>query len=354
MLEFNRGDKMGLELYEKYRDENGYIDLNLAENDGLFNAFDIRQEFRGSDRGVGLDDAKRGSALKGWFDFSTSNDSEKSTFLVRANMFRGDETNYTDYAELIFEEFAKSLGIRSPHYDLFKYNGEHGVLSEKMINKKESMTAFDSNLKNNCQTGVKIDFVDDLIDRTLRFQGKSANDIEKIKEDLRKIIILDTVTLNEDRHLGNISFISNSETGEITLGIYDNEISLLLSTPNSQLQTPYDIKTYAKLSTNVISGNDPISYSPVDTVAEIMDEIDIDDEENHSELPAFLCKSAQLDLNDIFSKIEQRIHASIPQEVKMIVKYAYKEKVHELDEALYLKGYPEWEQSNENIGGMDR
>ena len=128
----------------------------------------------------------------------------------------------------------------------------------------------------------------------------------------------------------------------------------MLSTPNSQLQTPYDIKTYAKLSTNVISGNDPISYSPVDTIAEIMDEIDIDDEENHSELPAFLCKSAQLDLNDIFSKIEQRIHASIPQEVKMIVKYAYKEKVHELDEALYLKGYPEWEQSNENIGGMDR
>lgn len=345
---------MELELYEKYRDDNGYIDLNAAEKDGLFDAKNLRQEFRGSDRGCGLDDTNRDSALKGWFDFSTPDNSEKSTFLVRTNMFRGDEANYSDYAELIFEEFAKNLDIRSPHYDLFIYNGEHGVLSKKMINENESMTAFDSNLKNNCQAGVRIGFVDNLITRTLKFQGKSNDDINKALESLRKIIILDAVTLNEDRHLGNISFISNSETGEISLGIYDNEISLLLSTPHSQFKSPHDIQTYASLSTNVIHGNDKECYSPADTVAEIMDEIDIDDEENPSELPAFLCKCAQLDLNEIFSNVEKRIRANLPQEVKNIVKCAYKQRVRELDELLYLKGYPEWEQGNNDIGGMDR
>ncbi len=343
---------MELELYEKYRDGNGYIDLNAAEKEGLFSSEDVRQEFRGSDRGVGLAEADSASALKGWFDFSSHNDSKKTTFLVRTNMFRGDEANYTDYAEIIFEEFAKNVGIRSPHYDLFKYNGEHGVLSQKMTSEKESMIAFDNNLKNNCQAGVKMDYVDDLISKTLRFQGKSSAEIEKLKEELRKIVILDTVTLNEDRHLGNISFISNSETGEITLGIYDNEISLLLSNPDSQLQSLHDIQLQTSLSTSVIHGN--YSYSAVDTVSEIMDDIDIDDEENPSELPAFLCKIAQLDINQILSNVEQRIKATIPQKVKNIVKYAYKQRVHELDEALYLKGYPEWEQDNNNIGGMDR
>lgn len=312
---------MALELYDKYRDEDGYIDLNLAEKDGLFDPSSLRNEIRGSDRGVGLLGEDRNNALKGWFDFHTADKENTETFLIRTNMFRGEEKNYGDYAELFFEEIAKSVGIRTAHYDLFKYNGEKGVLSQKLIEKNETMISLADTLSSLHQEGVTLDFIDKLLTEYFLTQGKSAKEIHTVKASLRKITILDVSALNEDRHLGNICLINNEETGELSLAIYDNEITFLLANPINTFTERTQIDTYAELSTSVISAHP--TASPIETVDSIMSDPDF-------KLLDFLALVNNVNINEITKKIEERIHAPIPVRVQNIVKLARKYRKKEL------------------------
>lgn len=348
---------MALKLYDKYRDEYGYIDLNKAEKDGLFDPSILRSEYRGSDRGVGLSEENYNNALKGWFDFQTSSKEHTETFLVRTNMFRGEETNYGDYAELIFEEYAKSLGIRTPHYDLFKYNGEKGVLSQKLIDKDETMISLSDNLSNPHQQGVTLDFLDNLLTKQLLLQGKSQKDIEKIKLELRKITILDISTLNEDRHLGNICLIYNQETGEISLGIYDNEITFLLAHPINEFSSREDVEMYSELSLPIISTQ--LEASPIDAVEEIISKSD-------SELLDFLGSINNINMYQLYDNIEKRIHAPIPNRAKNIATIAWQSRRKELSKIhkkIFEKQQKESEAkllalifggNNDNIGGEGR
>lgn len=309
---------MSLELYDKYRDDDGYIDLNKAEKDGLFDPAILRKEPRGSYRGVGLSEENADSALKGWFDFNTLDNEKTDSFLVRTNMLRNDEANYGDYAELIFEEFAKILGIRSPHYDLFKYNGEKGVLSQKLINNKESMIALSDNLSTDYTEGTTLEFVDSLLTQNLSVQGKSECEIEKIKILLRKIVILDVITLNEDRHLGNIGIISNSENQDLSLGIYDNELSFLLGRPINSFATKEDVMFFAESLSDSLMFTEN-SSSPVDTIKKIT--------ADNPELLCFLQKASQINILKVFHNIEERIHAKLPNRVKQIAKLSYEQRI---------------------------
>ena len=334
---------MSLELYEKYRDIDGYIDLNKAEKDGLFNASSLRTELRGSDRSIGLSEENASSALKGWFDFSTSDSVQKETFLVRTNMFRGDEQNYGDYAELIFEEYATQLGIRTPHYDLFKYNNEKGVLSQKLTMPSETMISLGENLASNKIEGVPINFVDNIITQTLRAQGKSTDEIEELKRNLREITLLDISALNEDRHLGNICMILDSETEEMSLGIYDNEISFLLANPINKFYSKEDVEIYANLSSSIIHGNR--TEDPVETAKEILKSGD-------SDLLFFLEDAISTDILQIMKTVENRIKTKLPVKLKNIVNVAFKSRAAELGK-VFKKTYNKIYQ-NDNIGGEDR
>mgnify|MGYP004646649245 FL=1 len=84
-----------LEDLEKFRDENGFIDLKMA-------GVQITNESR----------EKKGTEarLKNWVDFNGTK------ALLRGEVVE----NYSIYDELIVEEIAKQIGIETPQYDLIK------------------------------------------------------------------------------------------------------------------------------------------------------------------------------------------------------------------------------------------
>lgn len=95
---------MKLEDLENYRDENGFIDMDLAINE---NKLETGNELRGSQNRdkfwVFLDDTE---------------------VLVRSENLDECAKDYTIYAELLVEELAKQVGIDCAHYDAMKYNGK--------------------------------------------------------------------------------------------------------------------------------------------------------------------------------------------------------------------------------------
>ncbi len=95
---------MKLNDLEKYRNEDGYIDIDATE----FVATPENREDRGSQE-----------REKDWMNL------EDASVLLRTELFTDEETkNYCNYAELLFEELAKQVEFPSAHYDLIKYKGK--------------------------------------------------------------------------------------------------------------------------------------------------------------------------------------------------------------------------------------
>ena len=99
---------ISLEELEKYRDEDGFINL-----DNVLLAID-----ESSRNQVGTTDI-----FKYWVDFAG-----QKVLLKEEKMLDG-EPNFTIYSELIMSELANQVGIQSAKCDLIKYRGKRGILS---------------------------------------------------------------------------------------------------------------------------------------------------------------------------------------------------------------------------------
>ena len=201
-------------LFEK-RDEDGYIILD--EKIPKFTP-KSREKIGNENR------------LKNWIETK-----DGKQFLIKTNKKMDEKENYTEYAELISRKTAQKMGLEYANYDIIKYNGQKGIITENMLNKDEYLITLQDIIdseKENPDNPNTIDYKDTVnqLEKKLKQQEYRKKDTKKIKKEFKKRVIFDTIVGATDRHPENISFIGNTKDSKaIKLSpIYDTENSLLL------------------------------------------------------------------------------------------------------------------------------
>lgn len=313
-----------IEDLEQFRDENGFIDISKA---GI--------EFTNESREMGGNPyrAKNWVSLKG------------KKFLIKGEAVLEEAKNYGIYAELIMEEVGKQLGIPAAHYDLVKYTDKdgkemRGVLSESVLN-REAPNAYMVSLHDligdvpnephDDGDKTNMDSALEALRANLERSGYSEEIVESTILDFKKRMVLSMAIMQTDNHPENYSFIKYKEDGvdKIKLApIYDSESSFLLD---------MDEPTVAKMVGNVeglrkatfladpkIGIKIPESKGGFDsywrdTAARLLlseDEYDVSDY-------FFDHLRGKIDMEAAFESVESRIHAPLPEQVKLLSKFAY-------------------------------
>ena len=182
----------------------------------------------------------RGSQVreKDWWEL------EDTSILLRTELFTDEETsNFCNYAELIFEELAKQINFKSAHYDLIKYKGKKGVLSQDVRQESEEMHTLSEFVPTNKDyENVVVNLEDVLIAfKELIHSGEFyKEDILNTRDDFVKMLILDCYTMSVDRHLENCALLtSKGEDGKKHIKFaptFDNECSFMLDIPKCELE----------------------------------------------------------------------------------------------------------------------
>lgn len=308
-----------LDNLEKFRDNNGFIDLSMA-------GIQITDESR----------EKKGTEerLKNWIDFNGKK------VLLRGEVVE----NYSVYAELIVEEIAKQLGIETAHYDLMKIKDEKGienfgVISEAIIDfdKEELITLHDligDEPKSedimeeiDFESATRYQFTIDKLKERLKLAGYSEQDISEIMLDYNKRLLFGLSVLETDKHSENIAFVKKKDgDGKIRLSPnYDSEFSLLLERDKEMIDfyinQPFGVEVEAevqdpKIGVVVKKENGGWDEMWKDTLEKLIEDDDLYDFYNNN-------IRRKIDMEQIFQKVEKRIHAPLPSQVKETAKRAY-------------------------------
>ena len=239
---------MKLNELEKYRDKNsGRIDIDALLEE---NSVSKITELRGAS-----------NKEKDWLKL------EDTDVLIRTENLDSEGAIYTTYAELIFEELAKQVDIPCAHYDLVKYKGKNGVLSQNVVNKNESLVLMDDLL--NC-TNREHDIgddqnihVEDAINSFYTFYNEyndfSKEEYKKMSKDFLNMAIFDIYTMSTDRHAENMGIIfsvKGDKSSARLAPMFDNECSLMLDSPEEKieklLKNRMSLMSYAELESQKI------------------------------------------------------------------------------------------------------
>lgn len=317
---------------EQFRDSNGFIDLSGAGIDITSSQYDFSRELVGNDK-----------RIKNWVDF------QGKKVLIKGQP-TDKEQDYGIYAELIVEEICKKLGIETAHYDLVKMKDENGncvlgVLSESVvdIDKGEYLESLHDIIGD--QPGHETDYMVDYeftvekLGEALLKDGIEEADVEKIIIEYKKRLAFTISVLDEDKHSENISFVRQIVDGKIQIRLspsFDSEASLMLPTDIETAQIYLDdIELLESGATSIdpkIGVRKSIDEGGLDVVwMDTFEELCVDDEvydywDNVLREP--------IDMDEIFERVEKRINARLPEEVKLLAKYAYQARNKEIQKVM--------------------
>ncbi len=323
--------KYTIEDLENFRDENGFIDLTKA-------GVEITRESR----------EKKGTKerLKNWIDFNG-----------RKALLRGEVVdNYAIYAELIVEEIAKQLGIETAHYDLIKIKDENdvenfGVLSESIIDfENEQLISLHDLIGDepksddimeeiDFESATRYKFTKDKLEERLELSGYSKEDIDKIILDYNKRLLFYLTVVDTDKHPENIAFIKEKKrNSKIKLSPnYDSEFSLLLERDKEMVkffvEQPHGVEEEAEVQDPKIGaivrkedgGWDEMWRDTLEILIEDNDEV-YDYYNNNLR--------GKIDMDLILQRVEKRINAPLPDDVKNIAKRAYKSRNEKIEKIM--------------------
>lgn len=334
---------------EKYREKDGHINMDSLLKESMCVTQAPFREIRGSQ-----------NREKDWVEINGTD------FLLRTENMRDLGVYYTSYAELLTEEVAKQVGLPCAHYDLIKYKGEFGVLSQNVLeNKKESELITAASLIANSSDSMTVDDTLDFINiedlySSLNyfnsFENIGKENLKKLKMDSLKLAIFDIFTLNTDRNGGNFSFIYRN--GNLTLApIYDNEHSFCGGCTTEQLKGILTDNSIAKIESEDMT---TVLEAPQDYQEELEEDWEFCSpiEEDCKKVPLnwqtmlfFLNEMESEELNDFvknchnninisnaFENVEKRIGTKVPSEYKESVEKIYSirkdyiEKVIDIEE----------------------
>ena len=324
--------KYSIQDLEQFRDTNGYIDLSAAGIDLNLPLNDFSREMIGNDK-----------RIKNWVNFAGKKALIKGQPTDR-------EQDYGIYAELIVEEMCKELGIEAAHYDLVKIKDENGkysfgVLSESVVDlgNGEYLESLHDIIGD--QPGHETDYMVDYeftiekLGESLLMDGIEEDEVHKILMDYKKRLAFTISVLDEDKHSENISFIRKMVDGKIQIKLspnFDSEASLMLLTDIETAKMYLDdielLKDGATSIDPKIGVRKGIDEGGLDVVwMDTFEELCVDDEvydywDNVLREP--------VDMDEIFERVEKRINAKLPEEVKLLAKYAYQSRNKEIQKVM--------------------
>ena len=143
-----------------------------------------------------------------------------------------------DFTDLDKEEYI--------HYEQGKINGVSGCRSENFLHEEDELITFyrlyyNEFGKDLSQVISVMETMEERIEYVVRFIQKSCN--LDVRDYLKKILTLDMIVLNEDRHLNNLAVLLRNETF-IPAPIFDNGVSLL--TANQSVNWRFSIEENVK------------------------------------------------------------------------------------------------------------
>ncbi len=319
-----------IEDLEQFRDEQGFIDLTKA---GVEFTEETREETGNLDR------------VKNWVNF------QGTKALVKGEAIRDEEKNYGIYAELVVEEVAKAVGQRTAHYDLIKFVGEDGeyhlgVLSVSMMESSNErlVTLHDiigdePEEKSDFIDTTSYDFTIEKLEEELQKDGYSEEDITEVITEYRKRLIFLLAVLETDQHTENIAFKIKKVEGRNAIELspnYDSESSFLLDSDISTIEKL--LEDYEGLRESVDRAHPRIgtlksiedggfdSYWK-DTLEALCEDDEIYDyyQENIRGI---------VDIEKIIERVEQRIKAPLPENIKLLVKHSYQIRNEQIEKIM--------------------
>lgn len=321
-----------IEDLEQFRDEHGFIDLSKA---GIKFTIESR-EIEGNPY-----------RDKNWVNFA----GKKA--LIKGEAKIDDESNYGIYAELIVEEISKYFGRDTAHYDLIKYKDENGqevrgVLSESVIDlENEQLVTLRDLIGDEPEEDTKypdttsLDFTIIGLTKKLTEDGYEKKDIQNLMTEYKKDLLFYSIyLLDVDKHVENIGFVKKKVAGKDVIELsknYDSEAALMLD---------YNISTIKEILEGDISGlkisveeahprigsyktveDGGIGSYWMDTLEELCDDDEIYDYYT-------MLQKAELDMDVILERVEKRIGAELPKDVKHIAKYSHMVRTEDMEKVM--------------------
>lgn len=307
-----------LEDLEQFRDEKGFIDLSKANIEFT----DKSKEAMGNQ-----------DRIKNWIKF------KDTKVLIKGETILDEEKNYGIYAELIVEEIANQLGIEAAHYDLVKMidnNGKenYGVLSVSIADPEkgqELVTLHDivgDEKESEFADATSYDFTIKNLKEKLSLDGYKEEQINEILEEYKKRTAFTIAVLDTDRHTENFAFIKTKENGkdEIKLSpIFDSEASLMLDNDISTIEMLLDDYMGLKRSVDITQPKIGLVRSKKDGGLESFWKDTLEEITQNDEVYDYCSEvlSGSIDMDVVLDNVEKKIKAPLPENVRMVAKYAY-------------------------------
>ena len=154
--------------------------------------------------------------------------------------------------ELVVDVIARQMGIPTAKYEPAHLHRVHGIISYDVTESYEDLLTLDD-LFNVSNYDTSMDFVDRAWDNSYIVSYNA--DKEQVMFGLYKMLVLDALTMQEDRHANNIFFIRNSLDNSIRLApLIDNEFAFALKTVDDFVQNKsyrdeegYDIAKFLRI-----------------------------------------------------------------------------------------------------------
>lgn len=326
------GDYVKIEELEKYRNTDGYINMDLFEKE---NTFIKMPEVCGSQ-----------NREKFWIPFENGN------IMIRTSNLDKENVEYTNYAELIFEELAKQVDMPCAHYDLITYKGEKGVYTKNVLEKQFETLIHAKSLLEQTETQDNYDLtssIDDVFksyEIFAKYDDISKGQIGQLCKDTAKMAIFDTYLMSTDRHPENFGtiFYSNGSEKSIRLSpMFDNECSLMLDKPMNEIDEMMgdymSLKTKVSLQNQFIvipeSERDESYWDWQDTLYYLCDESEFCMEF------AEKC-SSKLNIKQAMEDVEKRIQAPLPEKLKLYAAACFECRRNMINKTLCIDEVERW------------
>lgn len=259
---------------------------------------------------------------KNWFETK-----DGKQYMLKTSVDRID--NYSHYAELIAMKLARQIGLGYANYDLVKYDGKVGVITESILEKEDDVLLSFEDLIGTSMAHPDnpsiIDYPDSMrmLAKSLKENGYSEQTQKKIIKDLGKLRVFDFLVGAEDRHTENIGFMANKKdkTKLEVSKIFDTENSLLLADHVEDVMAyAFDPKRCEQAAKDVIPkvALVPNEDAQGEEIADATLEVTLSDD---FELEDFLSYAVEtMDVDKALKEIEEEHNTVLPIQVKRVAK----------------------------------
>lgn len=217
------------------------------------------------------------------------------------------------YNELIAEELAKKLNIPVAHYDIGILNGRPVSLSESFI--KDGYTYLPISMIIDNRRNNNLELVWDCL-------MKKYDDFDlvaKLMDQLVNVFLFDVVSANSDRHFHNYGILYKDDDINIT-PLFDNErildVSRCIEEQRYNLGVDFDSDMFTSPKNSL---NKFLFYS---------------DRRYTERLKSMLWAISSDSVEDILTKVEERVKTPLPESTKKIVRDRFSRNLNMIEESI--------------------